>query len=56
MIENIANGRVQKFLKEMTLEEQEYQMSDEKISVKDAIAAEDKEIKVVAFKRFSLSD
>ncbi|MCH5173788.1 MAG: elongation factor Ts [Bacteroidales bacterium] len=56
MIENIANGRVQKFLKEQTLEEQDYQMSDEKISVKDAIAAEDKEAKVVAFKRFSLSD
>jgi elongation factor Ts len=56
MIENIANGRVQKFLKEMTLEEQEYQMSDDKISVKDAIAKEDKEAKVVAFKRFSLND
>ena len=56
MIENIANGRVQKFLKEQTLEEQDYQMSDEKISVKAAIAAEDKEAKVVAFKRFSLSD
>ncbi len=56
MIENIANGRVQKFLKEMTLEEQEYQMSDDKISVKAAIAAEDKDAKVVAFKRFSLTD
>ncbi|MBQ9463537.1 MAG: elongation factor Ts [Bacteroidales bacterium] len=56
MIENIANGRVQKFLKEQTLEEQDYQMSDEKISVKAAIAAEDKDAKVVAFKRFSLND
>ena len=56
MIENIANGRVQKFLKEQTLEEQEYQMSDDKISVKAAIAAEDKDAKVVAFKRFSLND
>ena len=56
MIENIANGRVQKFLKEQTLEEQEYQMSDDKISVKAAIQAEDKEAKVVAFKRFSLND
>ena len=56
MIENIANGRVQKFLKEMTLEEQEYQMSDDKISVKAALAAEDKEAKIVAFKRFSLND
>ena len=56
MIQNIAHGRVQKFLKEQTLLEQEYQMSDEKISVKDALAAADKEAKVVAFKRFSLND
>jgi len=56
MVENIANGRVQKFLKEQTLEEQDYQMSDEKISVKDAMAAEDKELKVVSFKRFTLCD
>lgn len=56
MVENIANGRVQKFLKEQTLEEQDYQMADEKISVKAAIAAEDKEAKVVAFKRFTLCD
>ena len=56
MVENIAKGRVQKFLKECTLTEQEYQMSDEKITVKDAIAAVDKEAKVVDFKRVSLSD
>ena len=56
MIMNIAEGRVQKFLKEQTLMEQDYQMSDEKISVKDVLAAADKEAKVVVFKRFSLSD
>ena len=56
MVENIANGRVQKFLKEQTLEEQDYQMADEKISVKAALAAEDKEAKVVCFKRFTLCD
>ena len=56
MIEQIANGRVAKFFKENTLEEQEYQMSDEKISVKDAIKAVDTEAKVVIFKRFSMSD
>ena len=56
MIQNIANGRVQKFLKEQTLLEQDYQMSDEKISVKDTIAAADKEAKVVVIKRFSLND
>lgn len=56
MIQNIANGRVQKFLKENTLEEQEYQLSESKETVKAALAAADKEAKVVAFKRFSLSD
>ncbi|MCR5561514.1 MAG: translation elongation factor Ts [Bacteroidales bacterium] len=56
MVEGIAKGRVQKFLKESTLSEQDYQMADEKISVKDAIAKADKEAKVVDFKRVSLSD
>ena len=56
MIQNIANGRVQKFFKECTLEEQEYQMGDGKVSVKDTLAAADKEAKVVAFYRFSLTD
>ena len=56
MIQNIANGRLQKFFKEQTLEEQEYQMSDDHISVKAAIQAADKDAKVVAFKRFSLAD
>jgi len=56
MIENIANGRVQKFLKENTLVEQEYQMGDGKQTVKEALAAVDADLKVVAFKRFSLND
>ena len=56
MIQNIANGRVQKFLKENTLEEQEYQMGDGKTSVKDTIKAVDKEAKVTAFYRVSLND
>ena len=56
MIQNIANGRVQKFFKESTLEEQEYQMSDDKISVKAAIEKADKDAKVVVFKRISLND
>jgi elongation factor Ts len=56
MVQNIANGRVQKFLKENTLEEQEYQMSDSKETVKAALAAADKEAKVLVFKRFSLND
>lgn len=56
MIQNIAAGRVQKFFKENTLEEQGYQMTDGKTSVKDTIAAIDKEAKVVIFRRFSLSE
>jgi elongation factor Ts len=56
MVENIANGRVQKFLKENTLTEQEYQMSDDKKTVAQAIAAVDKDAKVIAIKRFSLND
>jgi elongation factor Ts len=56
MIENIAKGRVAKFLKENTLLEQEYQLSDNKETVKAALAAVDPEAKVLAFKRFSLAD
>jgi elongation factor Ts len=56
MIQNIANGRLQKFFKESTLEEQEYQMGDGKQSVKEAMAAVDKDAKIVCFKRFSLAD
>ena len=56
MLQNIANGRLQKFFKESTLEEQEYQMGDGKQSVKEAMAAVDKDAKIVCFKRFSLAD
>ena len=56
MINNIANGRLNKFFKESTLEDQEYQKGDGKTSVKAAIAAVDKDAKVVVFKRFSLND
>ena len=56
MVENIANGRVQKFLKENTLTEQEYQMADDKSTVAQALAAFDKDVKIIATKRFSLND
>ena len=56
MIMGIVNGRIQKFLKENTLVEQEYQLSDDKQTVGAALAAADKEAKVLAFKRFSLAD
>ena len=56
MIAGIVNGRIQKFLKENTLMEQEYQLSDDKSSVAAALKAADPEAKVLGFKRFSLSD
>ena len=55
MLENIAKGKLGKFFKEQTLEEQDF-VWDNKISVANYIASADKEAKVVAFKRFSLSD
>ena len=56
MINGIVNGRIQKFLKENTLMEQEYQLSDDKLTVAAALKAVDPEAKVLAFKRFSLAD
>jgi elongation factor Ts len=55
MIENIAKGRVQKFLKENCLIDQEFQFGDgDKATVSQWLAQQDKELKVVAFKRFTL--
>ena len=56
MVANIAKGRLQKFFKEQTLEEQGYQMGDGKTAVKDVIKAADAEAKVLVFKRVSLAD
>jgi elongation factor Ts len=56
MVENIAKGRLQKFFKEQTLEEQGYQMGDGKQAVKEVIKAADAEAKVLSFKRVSLAD
>lgn len=55
MIENIAKGRVQKFLKENCLVDQEFQFGDgDKINVADWLKQQDSELKVVDFKRFTL--
>ena len=55
MIENIAKGRVAKVLKENCLVDQEFQFGDgDKVTVAQWLAAQDKELKVVAFKRFTL--
>ena len=56
MVANIAKGRLQKFFKEQTLEEQGYQMGDGKTAVKDVVKAADAEAKVLSFKRVSLAD
>ena len=56
MIENIAKGRVQKFLKENCLVDQEFQFGDgDKATVSQWLAAQDKELKIVDFKRFTLA-
>ena len=55
MIQNIAKGRLAKFFKEQTLENQEFVMEG-KVSVKDYIKSVDKDAKVTGFCRFSLSD
>ena len=56
MIENIAKGRVQKFLKENCLVDQEFQFGDgDKATVAQWLAAQDKDLKVVAFQRFTLA-
>ena len=56
MIDNIAKGRVQKFLKENCLVDQEFQFGDgDKTSVSQWLAKQDKDLKIVDFKRFTLS-
>jgi len=55
MIENIAKGRVQKFLKENCLVDQEFQFGDgDKATVAQWLERQDKDLKIVAFKRFTL--
>ena len=56
MVANIPKGRLQKFFKEQTLEEQGYQMLDGKTPVKDVVKSADKEAKILCFKRISLAD
>ena len=53
MIQNIAKGRLGKFLKEVCLLNQE-DIMDGKKTVREVLAAADPELKVVDFKRFTL--
>ena len=56
MIKNIAKGRVGKFLKENCLVAQEFQFGDgDKETVADYLKKQDKELKIVAYKRFTLA-
>ena len=55
MIEGIAKGRVQKFKKESCLVDQEFQFGDgDKANVADWLKKQDKELQIVAFRRFTL--
>ena len=56
MIQNIAKGRVGKFLKENCLVCQEFQFGDgDKQSVADYLKKQDKELKIVAYGGFTLA-
>lgn len=52
-VEMIAQGRLQKFLKESTLVEQQYIMSDSKELVKDVL--KQKNVRIVDFRRITLN-
>ncbi len=53
MIQNIAQGRLKKFFKESCLLNQEF-IQDSKMTVAQYLQAADKDLTVVAFKRFTL--
>ncbi len=53
MIQNIANGRMAKFYKEVCLLKQEY-IQDAKMTVANYLKSVNKDLTVVAFKRFTL--
>ena len=53
MLEGIVNGRINKFYKEACLLNQEF-IQDSKMTVTDYLKSADKDLTVVAFKRFSL--
>ena len=56
MIQNIAKGRLNKFFKENCLVDQEFQFGDgDKQSVNEWLKAQSKDLKIVAYKRFTLA-
>ncbi|GAB4203930.1 MAG: translation elongation factor Ts [Bacteroidia bacterium] len=54
MVEKIAQGKLNKFFKESTLLNQEY-IKDNKMTVAQYLQSVDKDAKIIAFKRYSLS-
>jgi len=55
MVEQIANGKLNKFFKESTLEDQIF-VKDGKITVSAYLKSVDPEVKVTGFFRYSLND
>ena len=55
MLDKIAEGKVNKFLQENTLMNQKFVMND-KMTVEAYLKSVDPEVKVIAYKRFSLND
>lgn len=55
MVEQIAQGKLNKFFKEQTLEEQTF-VKEGKISVAEYLKSVDPEVKITGFYRFSLND
>lgn len=55
MIQNIANGRMNKFYKDFTLMNQEMALIDDNPTVANYLKQADKELSVVAFRRFTLA-
>ncbi len=56
LLDRIAQGKLQKFYKENTLLEQQFVVGDDKISVKQYLQDNDKELTVTDFKRFGLGN
>lgn len=54
MVEKIALGKLNKFYKDFTLLNQEY-IKDGKLTIRQYLEHADKDLKVTALKRFSLS-
>lgn len=55
MVEKIALGKLNKFFKEYTLEDQIF-VKDGKITVKEYLKTVDFQVRVTAFSRYSLND